>query len=554
MKTISIYQVEDEPIGSGGMGRVLQGIDPQGRRVAVKEILPEFASDLEIRTRTEREVELLQKLNNDSIVKVYDQFPLGDNFYIVMELVDGMNIEQYVQTNGAIPYEQSIQIMIKILEAMQFVHERQFVHRDMKPSNIMIRNDKRICILDFGIAKDMGNQRNGTYTIAGTIIGSDGYMSPEQAEGLSIDHRADIYALGCVFYYMLTGHHAYDTLSSDYETRANIAKTPFPKLSKYSKNLFPSQLQIILDHATDRNMMKRYQSCREFRTDLERILPRNTKLNPNNNEEIFITVGREGCDILINDDFMKVSRSHLDITFRQFTGGRYYVISDHSSNGTLVNGRRLNRGESEMIHADNVAPQIFLACDSNYPLNWEEVKQLIISKIKEKSLEEKEDPIGKTQQQLSGPGNETPEEINSLVSPHNEVPDVSFKDAIKLFFTRALDFGGRSRRKEFWFVYLFNFLVSFLCIIILVYSILNNISVMTSIFMVLLIVYSIAVIIPGISLTIRRLHDINKSGYWLLLLLATFIPILNIIILIFWIVLMCTDSDPFENEWGKCPK
>ena len=239
MKTISIYQVEDNPIGAGGMGRVLKGTDPQGRQVAVKEILPEFASDFEIRTRTEREVELLQQFNNDYIVKVYDQFPLGDNFYIVMEFVDGLNVEQYVQKYGAIPWERATRFMVKILEAMQFVHEKNFVHRDMKPSNIMIRNDERICILDFGIAKDMGSQGGGT--VIGTIIGSDGYMSPEQADGFSIDHRADIYALGCVFYYMLTGHHAYNTLSSDFETRSNIANTPFPKLSKHSKKSFPAK-------------------------------------------------------------------------------------------------------------------------------------------------------------------------------------------------------------------------------------------------------------------------------------------------------------------------
>lgn len=387
MKQISIYQVEDTPIGSGGMGRVLRGKDPQGRQVAVKEILPEYASDFEIRTRTEREVELLQQLNSESIVKVYDQFPLGGNFYIVMEFVDGLNVEQYVQKYGAIPYERATRFMIQILGAMQFVHEKNFVHRDMKPSNIMIRNDERICILDFGIAKDMGNQGSGT--IVGTIIGSDGYMSPEQADGFSIDHRADIYALGCVFYFMLTGHHAYNTLANDFETRSNIANTPFPKLSKHSKKSFPARLQEILDHATDRNMMKRYQSCREFRKDLENFLPSasssHTVISSSKTEEVFITVGREGCDIIVDDPLMKVSRSHLDIAYKQFTGGRYYVVTDHSSNGTMVNGKKISRNESENIPADGSTPIILLACDSCYPVNWNEVQRLISEKIKAQS-------------------------------------------------------------------------------------------------------------------------------------------------------------------------
>lgn len=398
MKQISIYQVEDTPIGAGGMGRVLRGTDPEGRPVAIKEILPEFASDFEIRTRTEREVELLQQLNNDSIVKVYDQFPLGDNFYIVMELVDGLNVEQYVQKYGAIPWERATRYMVKILEAMQFVHEKNFVHRDMKPSNIMIREDERICILDFGIAKDLGGQGPGT--VVGTIIGSDGYMSPEQADGFSIDHRADIYALGCVFYFMLTGHHAYNTLNSDFETRANITNTPFPKLSKHSKKAFPAKLQEILDHATDKNMMKRYQSCREFRKDLESLLPSASKshtiISSRNTDSIYITVGREGCDIIVDDPLMKVSRSHLDIAYKQFTGGRYYVITDHSSNGTLVNGKKISRNESVNIQADGSTPSVLLACDSNIVLDWGEVRRLISEKIKEQSTPS-DDPIGATQ-------------------------------------------------------------------------------------------------------------------------------------------------------------
>lgn len=398
MKTISVYQVEDNPIGAGGMGRVLRATDPQGRTVAIKEILPEFASDFEIRTRTEREVELLQQLENDSIVKVYDQFPLGDNFYIVMEYVDGYNIEQYVQKYGAIPHERAIRFMLKILEAMQFVHEKHFVHRDMKPNNIMIRNDERICILDFGVAKDLGNL-GGSGTVVGTIIGSDGYMSPEQADGFSIDHRADIYALGCVFYYMLTGHHAYDTLASDFETRANITNTPFPRLSKHSKKSFPSKLQEILDRATDKNMMKRYQSCREFRKDLEGLMPSasrsHTVISSSKTNDIFITVGREGCDIIIDDPLMKVSRNHLDITYKQFTGGRFYVITDHSANGTLVNGRKISRNESENIPADGSIPTIFLACDSSYQLDWSEVQRLISEKIKNQGSTP-ENPIGQT--------------------------------------------------------------------------------------------------------------------------------------------------------------
>ena len=101
-------------------------------------------------------------------------------------------------------------------------------------------------------------------------------------------------------------------------------------------------------------------------------------------------------DIIIDDPLMKVSRNHLDIAYKQFTGGRYYVVTDHSSNGTLVNGKKISRNESENIPADGTVPQIYLACDENYPVKWDEVQRLISEKIKESSPQT-DDPIGLTQ-------------------------------------------------------------------------------------------------------------------------------------------------------------
>lgn len=395
MKQISQYQLEDRPLGEGGMGRVYKGIDTCTQRVvAVKEILPEFAADLEYRFRTEREVGLLQQLDNPNIVKVYDRFPNNGNFYIVMEYIDGMNVEQYVKCYGAIPEARACRWMMKVLDTMQYVHEQKIVHRDMKPSNIMLRPDESVCILDFGIAKDMNS--GGQHTQMGSIIGSDGYMSPEQADGYSIDHRADVYALGCVLYYMLTGNHAYPTMSNSFETEENIRKQPFPRLSKHSKTVFKKGLQEILDHATDRNMMLRYQSCREFCEALGQLV-NGTVSNPGSKSKqpIMVTVGRQDCDIIIDDPCQKVSRCHLEITYRQFTGGRFYVINDRSSNGTSVNGRMIHRGESVNIPAEGSAPFVYLAGDNAYVLDWNKVCCLVAEKIQELSSGEG-DPIGDT--------------------------------------------------------------------------------------------------------------------------------------------------------------
>lgn len=398
MKKISVYDVEETPMGMGGMGRVLRGIAPDGKAVAIKEILPEFASDFEIRTRTEREVLLLEQLQSDNIVKVYDRFPDGNNYYIVMELVDGLNVEQYVNKNGAIPYRRALGYMIEVLHTMQYVHEKGIVHRDMKPSNVMIRSNEHVCLLDFGIAKDMNSSNGGTQV--GTVIGSDGYMSPEQADGFSIDHRADIYALGCVLYFMLTGHHAYDTMASDFETRENIINKPFPKLSKHSKATFPKGLQEVMDRATNKNMMKRYQSCREFAMELQRFVGGTNieRRATNMPQEVSITVGREGCDICIDDPVQKVSRSHATILYKPEPTGAFYVYCDNSSNGTMVNGQRLTRGMTINIPANGPAPQILLAGDLNYLLDWEEVKALINEKMAYNSQGgASANPVGQTQ-------------------------------------------------------------------------------------------------------------------------------------------------------------
>ena len=368
MRQIASYTVEDEPIARGGMGQIFRGHDSQGHVVAIKEILPEFASDWSILSRIEKEVEFLVKVDHPSIVKLYSAFldNQTQSYFIVMEMVDGMNIEQYVNRNGPMSEEQAVGYMLKILDALQCVHNAHIVHRDIKPSNIMIRPNGSICLLDFGVAKDMDN---GGGTIAGSIIGTNGYMSPEQADGYSINFRSDIYSLGCVFYFMLTGHHAFNTLGSDFETRDAIINNKFPRLSKYNKNA-SDVLQNILDKATAKNMMQRFQNCYEFIAALQN----GTHVSHSGigNIPVLLSVGREKCDIIINDKDYKVSRHHADIELKVFTGGRYYVFTDCSANGTVINGKSINKA-SVNIPADGKKPHILLAGVTDGLLDWNKV-------------------------------------------------------------------------------------------------------------------------------------------------------------------------------------
>ena len=405
MRQIANYTIEDTPIARGGMGQIFRGRDSQGKIVAIKEILPEFASDWAILSRIEKEVEFLLKVNHPSIVKLYAAFrdDATQNYYIVMELVEGLNIEQYVTKHGAIPEQQAVELMLKILDALQCVHNAHIVHRDIKPSNIMIRPDGNVCLLDFGVAKDMDNN-NGS-TIPGSIIGTSGYMSPEQADGFSINFRSDIYSLGCVFYYMLTGHHAFNTLASEFETANAILNNEFPRLSKYKSGL-SDILQRILDKATNKNMMLRYQNCYEFMAALSNgtHVSHAGTLAP-----VLISIGREMCDIIINDADRKISRHHADVELKEFTGGKYYVFTDCSANGTVVNRKPL-RKSSISIPANDPAPEIYLAGVVDGHLDWDKVvdelnkraqaaqevanepKTEILEKPKSSSLEDKPKP------------------------------------------------------------------------------------------------------------------------------------------------------------------
>jgi hypothetical protein len=177
-----------------------------------------------------------------------------------------------VRRHGVLSEKEAMRIISELLEALQLVHSHGYVHRDIKPGNIMIRPDGSVCLLDFGIAKDMNRAGNGmtSFTGFGATIGTAGYMSPEQAEGNNIDHRSDIYSLGCVLFYMLTGQHAIKEESNEIKTRLSIINNPFPSAKLYNPNV-SNNIQTVLSKATDKNMTKRFQSCHEFATELEKL-------------------------------------------------------------------------------------------------------------------------------------------------------------------------------------------------------------------------------------------------------------------------------------------
>jgi dipeptidyl aminopeptidase/acylaminoacyl peptidase len=221
--TIGPYEILAR-IGAGGMGEVFRARDPKlDRDVALKVLPAQFADDLNRRARFEREARLLAALNHPNIGAIHGYVETGSVSALVLELIDGMTLEHRL-AGGAIPATEAIAIARQIASAMDAAHERGIIHRDLKPANIKIASDGVVKVLDFGIAKAIASTeieaaesaptRPLDPTQEGSVIGTAAYMSPEQARGLSVDKRTDIWAFGCVLFEMLTGKRAYSGATS----------------------------------------------------------------------------------------------------------------------------------------------------------------------------------------------------------------------------------------------------------------------------------------------------------------------------------------------------
>ena len=215
-KTIAHYKVL-EKLGKGGMGEVWKAHDQKlGREVAIKTLPEEFARDEERLARFKREARLLASLNHPNVAAIYGLEEDNGTRFLVLELVEGETLAERLKS-GPIPVEESLELALQIAEALEAAHEKGVIHRDLKPANIKVTPDSRVKVLDFGLAKthvtsnsEATSSSAWAGTQAGAVLGTPGYMSPEQALGQSVDARTDVWALGCVLYEMLSGAKAFD--------------------------------------------------------------------------------------------------------------------------------------------------------------------------------------------------------------------------------------------------------------------------------------------------------------------------------------------------------
>ncbi len=242
------------PIGAGGMGEVYKARDTRlNRDVAIKVLPDDFARDPGRLQRFKQEAQAVAALNHPNIVGVYD---VGENF-IVSELVDG----QTLRAAGKLPQRQAMELAAQVADGLAAAHAAGIAHRDLKPENIMIGRDGRAKILDFGLAKitPVAGPETATQTQAGMIMGTAGYMSPEQAKGLPADHRSDIFSFGLVLYEMLAGKSAFAGGSSVEVMNAILKEDP-PELPE---PVAPG-LKRIVGHCLDKNPDRRFQSASDL--------------------------------------------------------------------------------------------------------------------------------------------------------------------------------------------------------------------------------------------------------------------------------------------------
>src|SRR6266542_6936072 len=211
------YEIQS-PLGAGGMGEVWKARDTRlGREGAIKVLPAEVASDPSRLKRFEKEARSASALNHPNIVTIYDIGSHDSVAFIAMELVEGKTLRELLFA-GALPIKRVLAIAAQVADGLARAHEAGIVHRDLKPENVMVTKDSRVKVLDFGLAKltytgiDSGEGTNiatETGTGAGVILGTVGYMSPEQASGQPVDYRSDQFSFGSILYELLTGKRAF---------------------------------------------------------------------------------------------------------------------------------------------------------------------------------------------------------------------------------------------------------------------------------------------------------------------------------------------------------
>ena len=275
-------------IGSGGMGEVYRANDPRLRRDVALKVLPaSFTNDPDRLRRFEQEARAVAALTHPNIVSVFDIGEAGGVHFIVSELLEGESLRERIPAAG-LPVRKATELAVQFANGLAAAHDRGIVHRDLKPENIFITKTGQVKILDFGLAKLRGNDApapgasdqtathisNANHTDAGQILGTVGYMSPEQVRGDAVDHRSDIFGFGSILYEMLCGQRAFKRNTSAETMTAILNEDPqdlIARTNPSSPASIPPALDRIVRHCLEKQPAQRFQSAHDVAFDLESI-------------------------------------------------------------------------------------------------------------------------------------------------------------------------------------------------------------------------------------------------------------------------------------------
>ncbi|HEY4156992.1 MAG TPA: serine/threonine-protein kinase [Polyangiaceae bacterium] len=263
-----------EKIGTGGMGSVYKASQPaMNRMVAIKILHPKLANRKDLVSRFRREARAMSQLSHPNTVKVFMYGELEDDgsLYIVMEMLEGKNLNQTVRKGGPIPQDGAIAILIQVCGALQEAHDLGIVHRDLKPENIFLSRQGGIAdfpkVLDFGLAKVTDQQMQPGSVILtqeGMVFGTPEFMSPEQAQGRTLDARSDIYSLAVILYEVLTGKLPFTAKTPMEYIQKHVTEPIIPLSERVPDKTFPKELDAVMAHALAKKPEGRFQTAAEF--------------------------------------------------------------------------------------------------------------------------------------------------------------------------------------------------------------------------------------------------------------------------------------------------
>ncbi|MBU3839452.1 MAG: Stk1 family PASTA domain-containing Ser/Thr kinase [Candidatus Ruminococcus intestinipullorum] len=333
-----------ERIGSGGMADVYKGKDHKlNRFVAIKVLKSDFRSDETFIQKFLSEAQAAAGLMHPNVVNVYDVGQDRGLYYMVMELVEGITLKQYIEKKGRLSAKETVSIAIQMVTGIQAAHNQHIVHRDIKPQNIIISKEGKVKVTDFGIAR----ATTSSHTISTSVMGSVHYTSPEQARGGVVDEKSDIYSAGITMYEMVTGHVPFDGDSTVTVALKHLQEELVSPAREVPE--IPKSLEHIILKCTQKSTANRYQSCEEVLLDLKRSL-----MDPAMN-----MIGGGTSRPPVSDETVLMDTQELDIIQNQPYQEEYDQDEDYDEEDYDYHERRKSDGKKGSTRdREEVEPQM----------------------------------------------------------------------------------------------------------------------------------------------------------------------------------------------------